>query len=130
MLLSIYVKKLDETFSAETDQFPQVTRDYLMRNGFSQRLRDVHASIKREDYSEGPTGTEAWQNDVRAAIQGALDQMKSGDIPGERGPASPETVKTRELVNAMKTAGLDIKAVNPEKLVAWLKRQTDMGKAA
>lgn len=97
MLLSIYIKKLDATFTRETDSFPAVTRDYLVRNGFSQRLRDVHASLKREDYAEGDAGTAAWTTDVQAAVDSALAQMDSGDVPSERGVIDPKKAAARKF---------------------------------
>jgi hypothetical protein len=124
MLLSIYIKKLDETFTRETDQFPQVTKDYLTRNGFSQRVRDVHASIKREDYAEGAAGTEAWQADVRAAVQNALEQMDSGDVPSERGVIDPKIAAARKFAAKLSPEALAQaeavveKAMSPEELAA------------
>jgi len=96
-VLSIYIKKIDEAFAVDTSLFPQVSRDYLERNGFSQRLRDVHASIKRDNYEAGDSGTKAWQADVRTAVVGALDQMYSGDVPQERGVIDPKIAAARKF---------------------------------
>lgn len=108
-VVSITIKKLGMSFERDTATLPQASVDYLLQNGFSQRLRDVHASVKRTDYDDD----EQFEAAVGTAVAHALDQIDSGDVPGSRQPG--ETAKMRatiaKLAEAAKAAGVDVDAI-------------------
>ena len=125
-MVSTYVKKLDATIDRDYDAFPQTTREHLAEYGFKQIVADSHASVKREAYADGEAGDKVWTADVRAAVDARLAQLDSGDFTRTR-TADPGTARIRD---AARKAGVKLDAIDPEKLVAWMKRQAEQGRAA
>jgi hypothetical protein len=126
MEISAYVKKLDLTHTRVFEELPEASREYLANYGFTQCVNDAHASVQRKDYSDGAVGDAAWTADVKAATDARLAQIDSGDFARAR-KADPATAKIKAV---FKKAGVDVDSIDPDKLLAWLKRQADAGRAA
>lgn len=124
--LSITIAKTGKTYEREVEKLPPASIEYLLRNGYSQRLRDCHASIKRADY-ETDAGFVA---DVEEAVDEVLRQLDTGDVPGTRAPADETTKQVKRVAAVAREAGIDFTKIDPEKLVAFLKRQVAQGHAA
>ena len=113
--------------------------EYAWRKGLNEYMDNYTASVTKAgmvSYKKGEKVVTPWADDTEYArtvdewnIE-ARDRFNAGDVATGRQPASPEVAKMRALAAAAKAAGVDILAANPEKLVAWLKRQSEMGKAA
>lgn len=89
-VVAITIKKTGLTYQVDTSLLPPESIDYLLQNGFSQRMRDVHASVKREDYKTD----EEFNGAVRAACDHALDQIEAGKFERATAPVSvPAMVK-------------------------------------
>ena len=122
MMVSAYVKKLDETFERDWSKLPAATQEHVADYGFRQLVADSHASVKREGYDSD----EAFTADVKSAVTARLAQIDSGDFTRTR-TVNPTTAK---ISAAVKEAGIDISTIDPAKLVTWLKRQAEQGRAA
>lgn len=92
MLLSITIKKSGLTYSCDTDKLPDVSKEYLWENGYSQRMRDVHASIKRDDYATD----EAFVAAVKTACDHAHNQIMTGEFRA-KAPVDPVLVEVRKM---------------------------------
>lgn len=90
--ISVKVKKLGQSFERDTTALPQPSREYLMQYGFSQRMNDTHASIKRTDFDSD----EAFTSAVRAAVDHALAQIDSGEFT-TRQPVDPKVQELRKM---------------------------------
>lgn len=92
MLLSITIKKTGRTYSCDTDKLPDASKEYLFENGYSQRMRDVHADIQRKDFDT----VEAWQTAVNAATDHAHNQIMTGEFR-VKAPVDPVLVEVRKM---------------------------------
>lgn len=89
-IVACTIKKTGLSYERDTTTLPTESVDYLLQNGFSQRMRDVHASVKRDEFKTD----EEFDVAVRAACDRALEQIDTGKFDRETKPASvPAMVK-------------------------------------
>jgi hypothetical protein len=105
MLVSITLN--GTTVERDTDKLPAASRDYLMQNGFSQRLRDSYASVTEKAEPDPVKRAAARQ----AKFDAALAQIDTGDVPTARVPADPATVAMRKLVADLLAKGHTVEAI-------------------
>ena len=117
MLLSITIAKTGDTYTRDSSKLPVASQEYLTSNGWSQRMRDCHASIQRKNYADGKEGDEAFLAEVRAANEEVLRQLDTGDVPGTRAPVDPRASQIR-------AATKDMDADQFAKVLAFIEKQT------
>ena len=107
MLLNVTVKKLGLSFSRDFNQLPAASKGYLAQYGFSQCINDPHAAIKRADYESD----EAYRAAVGEVVSKRLEQLDSGNVPGQRVPTDPAVARMRVHVAKAKELGLDAESI-------------------
>ena len=99
-----------ETYERDTAALPQASVDYLLQNGFSQRLRDSYASVTKDAV---PDDTER-RIKRQAKLADALAQIDSGDVPGTKAPADPAKSRARVVAFMKNLSDADRKALLAE----------------
>lgn len=113
MLLSITLE--GETFARDTANLPAVSVDYLISNGYSQRLRDSFASVTEKKF---PDPTERRVKRIER-VNEVLAQLDNGTPPGSRAPADPNAALVRAVLAKIKESGdTDLATVSADQVVA------------
>jgi len=97
MLLNIFVPKANHTFTCDVESLPRESLEYVIRYGATQAVVDTTAGVKRTDFDDEAEFNAA----ALAKAQKRWDQIVSGNVPGQRGPADPNLAKARELARLM-----------------------------
>jgi hypothetical protein len=92
------------TIERDSTKLPQVSRDYLEQNGFSQRLRDSYASVTEKAFPD-PTERAAAR---QAKLDAALAQIDSGEVPGTRVAADPVKTAMAKIIRDMLAKGYTV----------------------
>lgn len=124
MIINVQVTKAAATFTFDTATLPETSKNYGLEYGLRQTINDTVAGVARKDYASD----EEFNAAALAKAQKRVDQLNSGNVPGSRTPADPKLAVVRKLV-----ANIDAETlakVDPAKLVAWLERQAQQGRAA
>jgi len=110
----------DYVYSTKVE-FPLAQDAYAWRRGVREYADNYHASVTK-------SGANAWKGtdaEFEAEISKLCDEAKArfdiGDVPTERGTASPETVAARKLAATIMGVDADTKAAI-EKLLAKSKK--------
>jgi hypothetical protein len=95
-----------QTYTRDTTKLPQASQDYLLQNGFSQRIRDVYASCTEKAFPDPVV-----RNAERAKkVAHALKQMDTGDFKS-RETISPQEAAMREMVRGLLAKGHTVEEV-------------------
>ena len=111
-LFTMTVSKLNESQDFDYDQLPEASRRYVFQYGLNKSINDAHAAIKRADYADETL----WLAAVREPAEKRIEQIRSGNVPGSRGPADPKAAVARELARKLESAGIDLTAIDFSKM--------------
>src|SRR5262245_3296067 len=130
MKTTIRVKCTGESVDFDTDSLPTVSTEFAFNYGLKQWVNDG-AAKQRKDFD-----TDADYDEARVAgANDRIERLRSGDVPGTREPADPDTAASRRLAKTAKDAGASLAAVmadakKAEKLLAYISKMAAEGRAA
>jgi hypothetical protein len=104
MNMSILIKKTGRLVDFDVESLPPQSMEYAIRNGLTQRLNDVHASVKRIDFADD----DAYIAAVHAKVDHAYEQFITGNVPGARAAADPKAAVVRKLVATLQSKGMTL----------------------
>jgi hypothetical protein len=99
-----------------------------LRGGATQSLNDAHASVSKKDYAT----VDEFLAAVAEKVAKRVEQIRSGEVPGTRAPASPDKKLLSAAIAKLREThpDFDPAKVDVEKLVGYLARQAASGRAA
>jgi hypothetical protein len=107
--------------------------EYAWRRGVKEYADNYHASVTRKGWQ----GTDAeFDAEIDTYCVEALNKFNAGDVPGERGRASPQKKLANAVVAKLAEVDpelvktIDLDKIDPNKLAVFLQRQAASGRAA
>lgn len=116
MLIQVKVAKVNSVLDFEVEQLPKESLVYVLTYGLTQALGDAHASIARKNFDSDKAFLEA----VNEKVWKREAQIRSGDVPGSRGPADPNAAAARKLAKELGSEGIDLATLSPEEKAAMV----------
>jgi hypothetical protein len=95
--ITVQIRKTDEVVEFVVESLPAASIQYLLQYGATQSINDSHASVARKNFDSDETFAAA----VMEKVNERANQIRTGEVPGARGPANPAMAKARALVAKM-----------------------------
>ena len=103
MEIRVKVAKLNEIWTCEFEDLPEVSQAYLAAYGATQSINDAHAAVARKNFET----EELFLNTVREKATKRFAQIVNGTVPGSGHESPTVTAKAKKLAKELSDSELD-----------------------
>jgi len=105
-MLTIAIRKVDESVHVDVDSLPAESVEYIVRYGLTQILNDAHASVTdkgRNPYNPDDNKGVSFYDAVMGRVNDRLEGIIEGRVPGARvrAKANPRVAAVRKAVESI-----------------------------